>query len=203
MPHLLLEWNGGNERRNRMDARRWRKNAKSKNPQTSHITMSLHTCCNEPKPNPATNPQSCILSILWKIRHPLLSEAVLLSQASAGCSAWNSESRAACLSVIVKRTVCHLNEKCPEQSKSDWLFGWLIDRFIDCVQGWWTSSLSCSLGETIQKWFMMSVVFIQSELWQEEGEERRETGRQTGRQRSSVILCQLFLCNLCYGGDWV
>lgn len=31
------------------------------------------------------------------------------------------------------------------------------------------------------------------------GRERRETERQTGRQRSSVTLCQPFLCNLSCG----
>lgn len=42
-----------------------------------------------------------------KIRPPPAArEAVLLSRASAGCSAWSSESRPACLSLIAESAVC-------------------------------------------------------------------------------------------------
>ncbi len=78
------------------------------------------------------------------------------------------------------------------------LFGWLIDWLIDCVQFWRTLLLSRGLEEKVSggKWFMMSVVLIQSEVRQEE---RGRAERQTGRSRSSVTLCQLFLCNLSCG----
>lgn len=133
-------------------------------------STTVHVCWTEPKKqNPVTNPLSRVLPISWKIlRPPAVWEAVRLSRASAGCSAWDSESPAG-LSVSDGG-----ENSWSERGASrplGWLIHWLIAYNIEGHHYW-----AARQWESAQWWHRL---FIQSEL--------RGRGREGGRQEERQV----------------